>query len=350
MATANNFAFIRPGYNWTYIVRKANVSPYYIKRVLCAAGKTVIFRESDQKRYGALRPVVLELFKQNWSLRAIQQQAKTSMVWVEKIIKDAGFTPPPKTLPGHRPLFMNYVAAATSSPQECADQNNHVSITTMEQDTAVSIWAISEYPKQKDLSLQSQHDPVATVSHSASELFASNSVFPDDRQRGYLSDTPENAESGQENNGIAESTTEDRNAPSNHMELDIPEVSVELIESAEQFLPGCKIRQEEYNTLPDAYLENVSEMPLLHPQNSTSGRRGRYQCQICCLSWGEDEAFLSHLADREHEQLSANGIFLHCTGCRFRSRKPETMGKHIIKYQSQSLLENCIMHSVIAIR
>ncbi|XP_055344249.1 uncharacterized protein LOC129592279 isoform X2 [Paramacrobiotus metropolitanus] len=95
------------------------------------------------------------------------------------------------------------------------------------------------------------------------------------------------------------------------------------------------------------FREANSEMLLLSPENATtSSVRARYQCHICRLSCEEEDAFLLHLAEKQHAELFATGVFLYCTRCKFKTRKPATMGKHIVKYQSQSTLQTSDIHSV----
>ncbi|XP_055344957.1 uncharacterized protein LOC129592849 [Paramacrobiotus metropolitanus] len=95
-------------------------------------------------------------------------------------------------------------------------------------------------------------------------------------------------------------------------------------------------------------VETTPKVSFLQPVSVTlTCRNEKYQCQTCHFTCDEEEAFLLHLAGKEHSQLSATGTFLHCTGCKFRTRKPATMGQHIIKYQSwQNALQYHNLHSV----
>ncbi|XP_055344298.1 uncharacterized protein LOC129592312 [Paramacrobiotus metropolitanus] len=301
------------GHSCSHIMQKTNLSVYSVKQILGAAGRAVIFRKWDQDRYNALRPVILELSKQGWSPRAITKRVKTSRLWVDKILKDAGPSETPPVRTSRSPKRMN---PWMGRPRDPAFQDVH-------------------------------------MSDSAGESSSTNRILLDDRDRQcqYMRDTLEDTEISKEVTSIAEEATIDRNALGDHKTTDIPEICLKTDVPTEQHFSAQRKPQRktmEYCSISaDECAEIHSKIPLLPPENAyVDGPSGRYQCQICRLSWEKEEPFLLHLANREHEEICATGIFLYCTGCKFRTRKPATMGKHIIKYQSQTTPPNCSMHSV----
>ncbi|XP_055344191.1 uncharacterized protein LOC129592238 [Paramacrobiotus metropolitanus] len=299
------------------IMRKANLSRHCIKRVLAAAGRTVTFRKQDRKRYETLRPMVLELFKRGWSYLAITRQAETSMLWVKQIIREANLAP--------------------RAPSESLRFRKN------------PVVRILRHPERRDSWIGYDHAPASAglpVSSSTSGFDACCSILLDDRHRRYTCATTENAEFPHQENGIAKKDSATRY----HAKMDIAEDGIETDVAGEK-LSSCRRsgRDEitEYSsTSPDRCMEVASEIPSLWSEHeSMSGRTRRYECQMC-RSWDEGEAFLTHFSSAEHELLYANGTFLYCTGCKFKTRKPAKMGRHIIKYQSQNTQLKCNIHSV----
>ncbi|XP_055344269.1 uncharacterized protein LOC129592293 [Paramacrobiotus metropolitanus] len=276
------------GFTLSYILQKTNLSLYHLKRLLCAAGRTGKFRKGRRKR-------------------------------VDKIIQDAGLTldaPPPRT-------FL----------LDSASQNDNIK------------------KRNKWSRRRKWRDP--WIGRPAVEA-AGGASRPSSREGSrtagdIISDVPDGEETGRY---TAETgTAKDRSAPKNHIK--IPEadgkIDIEFQDSPvqnEQHQPITEGRSRD-RIWPEESVFNASE-PLLHPLRnpSISGHSARYQFQFCRLSWDEEEAFLLHPTEKDHEQLSATGNFLYCTGCKFKTRKPAKMGQHVINYQSQGTLRDGNMHSV----
>ncbi|XP_055344279.1 uncharacterized protein LOC129592299 [Paramacrobiotus metropolitanus] len=302
------------GRSCSHIMRKTKLSAHHIKNVLDAAGRTVVFRDYDRERYNTLRPVVLELFAQGWSPRAIGKHAQTSSLWVDKIIRDAGFTP-------ETPPARMYRRTERTNP-----------------------W-IGGQPDSATRGVCSFD------SASGSRVSCSSLMETSQWQYKRTSDTKVYTGYCQEETSIAKDDALDRKAFGCHEETSISEVNFKTPVPMEQYSSGHINPQStiiEYSSLSaDNYVEIPSEMPLLPAENANlDDFTARYLCRVCRLSWHEEEAFLLHLANKEHEQICTTGIFLYCTGCKFRTRKPATMGRHIVKYQSQTTPPNCSMHAI----
>ncbi|XP_055344241.1 uncharacterized protein LOC129592274 [Paramacrobiotus metropolitanus] len=337
------------GCSCVHIMRKFSVSRHFIKRVLIAAGRTVIFTEQDRQRYDALRPVVLRLFRQGWSFQMIAQRFKTSLLWVEMIVRAAGLTP--ETPPG-RSVSVNGVPA--SSSQLKFKWPNIIDIITIDEEDSAGQTPYT--PKTNDPCTVPQLNPTADGGHISNSEISSpadnNKMLCGNQPYKYKCPTTENVELCHDINGII---AKDPSSPENVKEMRALGAAPERESAAESLSTGAVIQWvqmvEHPCASPDTFVETATEVSLLPPNSATViGRSARYQCEICCFSSDEGEAFLLHLADKEHEQFCATGIFLHCTGCPFKTRKPATMGRHIITYQSQSAIymymQNVNMHSV----
>ncbi|XP_055355585.1 uncharacterized protein LOC129600931 [Paramacrobiotus metropolitanus] len=145
-----------------------------------------------------------------------------------------------------------------------------------------------------------------------------------------------------------ESISSNDHHPTIHTSEDIPEmgantgtITLPLPSSEIPLVPNS-------SSVPTPCTGTTCETGSLPPANAVvnSGDGARYQCRICRFSCEDEAAFLLHLADAEHARLFAAGDFLYCTGCKFKTRKPATMGQHIVKYQSQRTLQTSNMHSV----
>ncbi|XP_055344193.1 uncharacterized protein LOC129592239 [Paramacrobiotus metropolitanus] len=300
------------GHTCSHILRRTNLSIYHVKQLLCAAGRTASFRNRDQKRVE----------------NTIQEVSLTSKT--RPAILDAGLpskTPPVRICLSH-----------------CAIQNKY----NEKQKTA----AKRSRRKGRDPWIGRQPAQAAEGvrrSDSGDELPDAGvgiSILSDDEQCEF---TTEDMERFAEKTGAAKH----RSGPENITKTDILEVDIEKDTAFRTSSVRRKIKEEiiEYSSTgcisPDKSVETASEI-FGRPSEilSRSGRSARYHCQICRLSWDKEEAFLLHFTQKEHEQLFASGVFLYCTGCKFKTRKPVKMGRHIIDYQSQWELRDGSMHSV----
>ncbi|XP_055344205.1 uncharacterized protein LOC129592247 [Paramacrobiotus metropolitanus] len=321
------------GHTCCYIMQETSVSVHYIKQLLLAAGRT--FRGRNQKKYDALRPTVLKLFEQGWSLRAIRDRVRTSQFKVKNILRNAGL--PPKT------------RLAKRSALQSTGYNNHDDTAMILDQNNLQLLPNSCCGKRSNPEeFGHQLDPLAEdllLSKSPGEARAAGaSILLDDGQRGYPT---ENVGLCQKETGIAQ----DRSVAENQKGMDIPDVGFDTGITPGQLISDQREKKEEIlqysSASPDECVAAASEMPLLPPDNATMRcSSARYQCQTCRLYWDDEKDFLLHLADKEHEQLCFAGVFLYCTGCKFRTRKPATMGAHIVKYQSQNALQDCSMHCI----
>ncbi|XP_055344250.1 uncharacterized protein LOC129592282 [Paramacrobiotus metropolitanus] len=172
------------GHSCSHIIRRTNVSRYYIKQLLCAAGRN--FRERNQMRYDALRPVVLDLFKQGWSHHAIKKHVKAKMFWVGKIIKDAGLMLKTRS-PREKPPRVQ------PSPLKSAGVDKNVIVMIKKQD---GVWRVSRGQKRKEPWIGSQLDWTAAedvrndTSSSGSEARSIMSIALDDLQGKTYSTPP----------------------------------------------------------------------------------------------------------------------------------------------------------------
>ncbi|XP_055344215.1 uncharacterized protein LOC129592249 [Paramacrobiotus metropolitanus] len=367
------------GYSCSYIVRRANLSRPHIKQVLCAAGRTGIFRKRqngsddganlpkvvksrsttvrqllDQLRSTssiqgsqavpkketeifktacnltpASKQYILDLFDQGHTCCYIMEKTNMSGYDIGQVLGAAGRTfaeQNPKRYDALRPVVLRLFEQGWSLraiKRKCAG-NSPFRVEKILMDASLT-------PKSRPAAtspLQSHHEGGASGAGTAL------TILLEDGQCGCSS-----KETGlyQEAAGIAQ---------------DRSDIGCGTDTPPGQFSEQGKQEEEivEHSTIsPDRCARAASEIPLLPPDNpSTSGRSARYQCQICRLHWDEEKDFLLHLADKEHEQLLASRIFLYCTGCKFKTRKPGTMGRHIVKYQSQNALQDC-MHSITTI-
>ncbi|XP_055344252.1 uncharacterized protein LOC129592283 [Paramacrobiotus metropolitanus] len=304
---------------------KTSVSSYCIRQQLCAAGRTA--PERNQKKYGALRPVVLGLFKQGWSNHAIKKHVKARTSWVEEIIRDAGLTHQTRT--------------TKSSPFKCTDHGKHAIVTIKKRH---GVWRISRREKRKapwaglDWTIAEDAHTSATGNESRSIM----SIAMDNLYWEEIRTAKEDAKLRKAKHGIAGggSAVDGHKQTSGSARELVPEQL-----SAGQVKQEDKVSEPSFMS-PGRFAETPPVTVPFPEENSTMS--GRYQCQVCRLSWDNDEAFLLHLADKVHELRTA-GNFLYCTGCKFRSRKPVKAGRHVIKYQSRSAWQNYSLHSVKAL-
>ncbi|XP_055344256.1 uncharacterized protein LOC129592284 isoform X2 [Paramacrobiotus metropolitanus] len=322
------------GHSCSYIMRRTNVSSCYIEQLLGIAGRT--FRERNRKRYDALRPVVLELFKQGWSLHAIKKHVKAKMFWVGKIIRDAGLMPRTRT-PREKPTRVQ------PSPLKFTGLDKHVIVTIKKQD---GVWRVSRGPKRREPRIGRHLDwTIAEDAHtdmpsSGNGMRSIISIALDDLQWKNICATTEDGKPSQEETASADHTQTVNQEAGIALEIISKHVSQDQVKKEEKIIESSVIT-------PGTCAENTSGTALFHEENTTTG--GRFQCQICSLSWDDEEPFLFHLADTVDEQFLATGIFLYCTGCKFKSRKPAKLGKHVIKYQSGAALQNCTLHAIKAV-
>ncbi|XP_055344258.1 uncharacterized protein LOC129592285 [Paramacrobiotus metropolitanus] len=236
-----------------------------------------------------------------------------------------------------------YDPALAGYPSKSSDHDNHGARTITNQGAALRI---PRPKKRKNPRVKREHDQTAQEDlppqNAGSKLLDSSSDSLGIMQCKNKRSTADDAKVGLE---AIESRREARSVSRNIMATNNLEASFKMnIPSEERFSDGRKQKEQIMGTRCEGFAATI---PLLQSGHAiTNSCSGRYQCQACHLSWDDEEAFLLHLAGKEHVQLYGTGIFLYCTGCQFRTRKPAKMGRHIFKYQSQSALQNGDLHSV----
>ncbi|XP_055350301.1 uncharacterized protein LOC129596919 [Paramacrobiotus metropolitanus] len=261
------------GRTCSYLMRKFGLSRHCIRQRLRAAGRPVIFRERDRKRYEALRPTVLQLFQQRWSIRSIMRQTKTSRLLVQNIIENASSS---LTKPRHRSRSI-YEPASICSPSK-SPAKDHRNVVTNQ-----GAFVRKQRPNER-------RDP------------------RNGRQQDQTAQ--EDVPSQNSKSALAE-------VRRNQMEADILKAGFEIDTASEQRSLDQQKEDEKITEYSSISLNRckgtASEISVCQSLNATPSRSSaRYQCRMCHLIWDEQEAFLSHLAGTQHEQLCAAGIFLYC--------------------------------------
>ncbi|XP_055344208.1 uncharacterized protein LOC129592248 [Paramacrobiotus metropolitanus] len=328
------------GRTCSYLMAEFDLSRYTIKQVLRAAGRPAILRKQDRKKFNELRLIVLQLLEQRWSLREIMHHTKAPRIWVKSVIKSAGS---PLKTPFRRLISIDG-SASTSSTSRSIVQDNQNTVTTTKLD---AILRDSRSAIKWDSGIGRHHDKVGhediPLQNSRNESGAGASILSKNRQ---CKDTCPATEIAVERTTQEETDiNKDRSAPGSQKKTDNSEAGFGTDIAFEQCPFGQRQQEEEIteysNISSNRCVGSASAMTVFQSKNAvTRGSSGRYQCQICRLTYDEEKPFLLHLAGKEHERFYAAGIFLYCTACPFKTRKPSKMGRHITKYQLENIRHN----------
>ncbi|XP_055344190.1 uncharacterized protein LOC129592237 [Paramacrobiotus metropolitanus] len=227
--------------------------------------------------------------------------ATTNMFWLEKLLKEDGLTPE------LRPRSFAAGDTVATFPLQFADHNEAAAIT--ERDARLrDLLSPEKLIDPCTMTGNGHHDPAAEnwcTPSPGSEVCGSTGILLNDRQCSELFPIEEDAMFCPKEGDNAY----DPNVLKDRARADIVDVGVDMNIAPVQPLGWPSITA-------NRCMETAPELSLLQPDSaSTSDLSQRFQCQICHLSWDEEEAFLLHLTNKEHEQLFAIRTFLYCTGC-----------------------------------